>query len=329
MTGKPSRSVPDLSVTLRVGSGASMTAILQDIGAILFVLALGYVAGKREAFTQVQAAGFNKLVLDFCLPAVLFVSIVKSTRAELLSDGTLLYLSLGVLVGWYAVAFVVARLVFHRTSREAGVAGLSAAAPTVGFLGLAVLSPLYGGAAALSVAVMALVVNVVQVPLGMFFVASTGAKPGAAVVSAMKEPVVLAPLIAVLLVLAGIRVPEMLLPPLALIGHANSGLAVFAAGVVLSAHKATFDREVFWNAGVKMVLMPATMLAAALFFGVRGDNLQQIVLLSALPPAFTGAVVAGRFQTYVAPASSTLIVGALSFAAAAPFWIWLARIFGG
>jgi predicted permease len=306
-----------------------MTAILQDIGAILFVLALGYFAGRREVFTQDQAAGFNKLVLDFCLPAVLFVSIVKSTRDELLSDGTLLYLSLGVLVGWYAAAFLVARLVFRRNSREAGIAGLSAAAPTVGFLGMAVLSPLYGGAAALSVAIMALVVNVVQVPLGMFFVASTGTKPGAAVLTAMKEPVVLAPLIAVALVLAGIRVPELLLPPFALIGHANSGLAVFAAGVVLSVHKAEFSREVFWNAGVKMVLIPATMLAAALACGITGDKLQQIVLLSALPPAFTGVVVAGRFQTYVSPASSTLIVGALTFAAAAPFWIAVARYFGG
>lgn len=304
-----------------------MTAIIQDIISIFFVLLLGYVGGKRNLFDQTQAAGFNKLVLNYCLPALLFISIASKTRETLFSDTHMLITTTIVLIGWYFAAFLIAMYVFKHDRREAGIAGLSAGAPTVGFLGMAVLLPLFGSSAALSVAIVALVVNILQIPLGMFFVAPTGTKPSAALLHAVKEPVVLAPILAVIFVLAGIELPDMVKAPLALIGHANSGVAVFAAGLVLSAHKFQFDIEVVWNTLVKIVLMPATMLGVALLIGVTGEKLEQLLLLAALPPAFTGVVIAGRFQTYISTASSSLIVSVIVFAAAAPAWIAVARHF--
>jgi malonate transporter len=41
---------------------------------VFFVLALGYFAGKRNAFDADQAAGLSKLALTFALPASLFVA---------------------------------------------------------------------------------------------------------------------------------------------------------------------------------------------------------------------------------------------------------------
>lgn len=274
-----------------------MTAIIQDIFAIFFVLFLGYIAGRRSLFDQNQAAGFNHLVLNYCLPALLFVSIANSSRETLFSDVRMLGLSVVVLLSFYFLCFFLAKSAFGHDRREAGIAGLSAAAPTVGFLGMAVLTPLYGGSAALSVAIVALVVNVLLVPLGMFFVAPAGTRPSAALLHAAKEPVVLAPLIAIILVIVGLRPPEIIQAPLALIGHATSGVAVFAAGLVLSAHKFQLNAEVAWNSVVKIILMPGVMLLLALLLGESGQKLEELVLLSALPPAFSGIVIAGRYQT--------------------------------
>lgn len=304
-----------------------MVPIIQDIASIFFVLLLGYVSGKQTQFTQAQAAGFNKLVLNYALPATLFVSIANSTREELFSDTRTLLVSTVVLVGWYLVALLAAMYVFKHNKREAGIAGLSAAAPTVGFLGMAVLSPLFGGQAALAVAIVALVVNVLQVPLGVFFVAPEGTKPAAALVHALKQPVVLAPLIAVVMVAVGLRFPPIADPPLELIGHATSGVAVFAAGLVLSAHKFYLNAEVIWNSVVKLLFVPACMLGGALWLGISGEKLEELVLLATLPPAFTGIVLAGRYQTYVGLASSTLIVTSFLFAVAAPVWILIVRHF--
>jgi malonate transporter and related proteins len=56
---------------------------------IFFVLALGYLAGKRHTFDGDQAAGFSKLALSFALPASLFVSMTGIPRDLLLGQGRL------------------------------------------------------------------------------------------------------------------------------------------------------------------------------------------------------------------------------------------------
>ena len=60
------------------------------IGALLpvfFVLALGYFAGKRNAFDADQAAGFSKLAVSYALPAALFVSVTEIPKDLLLQQG--------------------------------------------------------------------------------------------------------------------------------------------------------------------------------------------------------------------------------------------------
>ena len=306
-----------------------MTAILQDIVAVFAVLALGWLAGRRSAFSQEQAEGLLHLVLTYALPAMLFVSIVRSTRAELFSDGKMLGLAAVVLVGWQAVGFAVARRGFGRDRREAGIASLATAAPTIGFLGTAVLVPTYGAPSVLSIAIVALVINLVMIPLTVFLIAPTDSGPRAALVTAIRQPLVLAPLVAVLLILAGLSVPAVVLEPLGLIAHANSGVAVFAAGLMLTANRPRLDREIAWNSLVKLVLMPGSMLAGALWIGLSGDRLEELVLLAALPSLFTSVVLAGRYRVYVAPATSTMVVTSIGFALAAPAWIALARAVGG
>jgi hypothetical protein len=57
------------------------------VGALLpvfFVLALGYVAGKRHVFDADQAAGLSELALGFALPASLFVGMTEIPKELLL-----------------------------------------------------------------------------------------------------------------------------------------------------------------------------------------------------------------------------------------------------
>jgi len=306
-----------------------VTAIIQDIASIFFVLAIGYVGGRWHRFDADQTEGFNRLVLNYALPAMLFVSIARSTRDELFSDWPTLVGSVGVLLGWFAVSLVVSRTVFGHGRREAGIAALTASAPTVGFLGMAVAAPLFGPQAAIIVSVVALVVNIVQVPLSLFFVDSQGASPAAALLKALRQPLVVAPVVAVLLVVVGIPIPAVVLPPLALIGHATSGVAVFAAGLALASHTFRFDREIAWNALVKLVLMPASALDLGLLLGMSGPDLDTFVLMMALPTAFIGIILAGRYQVYEQKAAATLIVTAVPFAVTAPVWLAITRALGG
>ena len=318
-----------------------LNIMLTDLVPIFVIMILGYVSGKKGEFNAANARSLNQFVLNYALPAGLFVSIVKADRAMLFSDIRLSLVSLGVIVGCYFWSYFSCLKFFKHSKAEASIAGLVGGAPTIGYLGFAVLEPIYGTSATvgLVVAVVAFVVNAVTIPLALCLLnpgrqsaAAAGnppVKPSNALLNALKEPVCWSPILAVLIVLTGFRFPGSLDPVFNLIANANAGVAVFAAGITLSTNKFEFNAEVLYNSFVKLIFMPAAMLAIGLLTGMNGEKLQMLVLCGALPPVFSGIIIGSRFQTYVQTGTSSLAVSTFLFMATAPLWIWLSRLIAG
>lgn len=318
-----------------------LNIMLTDLVPIFVIMILGYVSGKKGEFNAANARSLNQFVLNYALPAGLFVSIVKADRAMLFSDIRLSLVSLGVIVGCYFWSYFSCLKFFKHSKAEASIAGLVGGAPTIGYLGFAVLEPIYGTSATvgLVVAVVAIVVNAVTIPLALCLLnpgrqSATAAgnppvKPSNALLNALKEPVCWSPILAVLIVLTGFRFPGSLDPVFNLIANANAGVAVFAAGITLSTNKFEFNAEVLYNSFVKLIFMPAAMLAIGLLTGMNGEKLQMLVLCGALPPVFSGIIIGSRFQTYVQTGTSSLAVSTFLFMATAPLWIWLSRLIAG
>ena len=316
-----------------------LNIMLTDLVPIFVIMILGYVSGKKGEFNAANARSLNQFVLNYALPAGLFVSIVKADRAMLFSDIRLSLVSLGVIVGCYFWSYFSCLKFFKHSKAEASIAGLVGGAPTIGYLGFAVLEPIYGTSATvgLVVAVVAIVVNAVTIPLALCLLnpgrqsaAAAGnppVKPSNALLNALKEPVCWSPILAVLIVLTGFRFPGSLV--FNLIANANAGVAVFAAGITLSTNKFEFNAEVLYNSFVKLIFMPAAMLAIGLLTGMNGEKLQMLVLCGALPPVFSGIIIGSRFQTYVQTGTSSLAVSTFLFMATAPLWIWLSRLIAG
>lgn len=318
-----------------------LNIMLTDLVPIFVIMILGYVSGKKGEFNAANARSLNQFVLNYTLPAGLFVSIVKADRAMLFSDIRLSLVSLGVIVGCYFWSYFSCLKFFKHSKAEASIAGLVGGAPTIGYLGFAVLEPIYGTSATvgLVVAVVAIVVNAVTIPLALCLLnpgrqsaAAAGnppVRPSNALLNALKEPVCWSPILAVLIVLTGFRFPGSLDPVFNLIANANAGVAVFAAGITLSTNKFEFNAEVLYNSFVKLIFMPAAMLAIGLLTGMNGEKLQMLVLCGALPPVFSGIIIGSRFQTYVQTGTSSLAVSTFLFMATAPLWIWLSRLIAG
>lgn len=330
--------------------------IIADILPIFAIMILGYLGGKLHKFDNDQMQGLNKVVLDIALPAALFLSITKATREMLFSDLTLTIVSLVVVIGMFMLSFFLCWKMFKHNIAEAGVCALIAGSPTIGFLGFAVLDPVFGTGTqtGLVVAIVAIIVNAITIPIGFYLVnkglneeaakgktklAATGAAAAAgkgapaapakkahnsnldAVIKSLKQPVVWVPILAVVMVLVGIKFPSELDPCFSLIAKANSGLAVFAAGIALSTVKFSLGKETLWNVFYRNLLTPAVGLALGLVCGIHGVMLQMLVLAIALPPAFSGIIISSRYDIYVREGASTVAVSTLAFAATMPLWI--------
>lgn len=369
--------------------------LVEDIIPIIVIMALGYACGKLRYFDDDQRQGLNKVVLNIALPAALFVSIVKASREMLAADVVLTLISLIGIVGMFMLSFILCRVLFKHNIQEAAICALIAGSPTIGFLGFAVLDPIYGDTVDtnLVIAIVSIVVNAITIPIGMYLInlgqakshekaalaaanqgkeppsASSGArsvhtaaialtpaeekqhlhaevmaatadKNGhgkrhgiksrnlAAFVNAMKQPVCWAPVLAIVLVLIGVRIPSEVDPTFELIAKANSGVAVLAAGLALSTVKFSLGAETIWNTFYRLILTPAVFLAVGLLCGMSADvdKLGMLIMAVALPPAFSGVIMSSRYNIYVKEGMSTTAVSTVAFAATCILWVWIVPV---
>ena len=272
--------------------------ILYAIVPIIVVMLAGYISGKRGAFSGEDAKKFNKVVLDYALPAALFVSIVQSTREDLAKDLKLTLVStIGIMLCFMIVYFVFKYCFKKNTGADAAVSALISGSPTIGFLGFAVLEPIFGTtpAVALVVAIVGIVVNAIGIPVGLSLMNSSLEKqnPGSTkkesawkpVIHALEQPVAWAPILAVVWVLVGIPWPKELSPSFNLIAKANASMAVFSAGITLSAIKFTINWQAILGSIMKMIMMPAVVLILGLLVHMDPLNLKMLVVAAALPPS--------------------------------------------
>ena len=388
-----------------------MTRILvNDIIPILVIMILGYLCGKFKFFDDDQRQGLNKLVLNIALPAALFVSIVAATREMFARDIRLTLISVIGVTGLFLLSYFLDRWLFHRSIQEAAVCALIAGSPTIGFLGFAVLDPIYGNTpnTNLVIGIVSIVVNAITIPIGLALVnkgqandrakaAASGSTAGTtvkvaqptksnepvkkvevtvpdgipvtdaeakalkekgidreidlmraelkthggkndnpknstweAIINAVKQPVAAAPLLAVILVLIGVKIPASWVPSFDLIAKANSGVAVLAAGLALSTVKFTIDKEGIWNTFYRLFLTPAIIVAAAYLTGMTDPTkISMLCLATGLPPAFSGIIISSRYNIYVKEGASSVAISTVFFAVSCIFWIWVLPIIAG
>lgn len=311
--------------------------LLYAIVPIFVVMLTGFIAGKKGAFSGSDAKMLNKVVLDFALPAALFVSIVQASREMLARDIKLAIVSLVGIMGCFMLVYFVFKMFKKNTGADAAISALISGSPTIGFLGFAVLEPIFGTtpAVALVVAIVGIVVNAVGIPVGLSLMNASvekqtpGAKKESAwkpVLHALAQPVAWAPILAVVWVLVGIPWPKWASPSFDLIKGANASLAVFSAGITLSAVKLEIDWQVILGSIMKMIVMPAVVLGLGLLAHMDPLNLKMLVVAAALPPAFSGIIIADENDRYVATGTSSLTLSIILFIGFCPLWIWITNL---
>ena len=311
--------------------------ILYAIVPIVVVMLAGFISGRKGIFNGDDSKKFNKVVLDYALPAALFVSIVQADRGMLARDLKLSIVSLVVIMVCFMAVYFIYRYCFKKnTGADAAVSALISGSPTIGFLGFAVLEPIFGTnpSVALVVAIVGIVVNAVGIPVGLSLLnasldgtqaAAAGKKESAwkPVIHALEQPVAWAPILAVILVLLGLKWPDWASPSFDLIAKANASMAVFSAGITLSSVKIVINWQALLGSKLKLIVMPALALIAGLLWHMDPLNIKMLVVACALPPAFSGIIIADEYNTYVATGTSSLTLSVILFIGFCPLWIWI------
>jgi len=338
-----------------------MNAVVGALLPLIVTLALGFFAGWRHDFTPAQASVLNRMVLLYALPLMLFAGMVTIKRSTLTSDLGLAAAITAGLLGTYLVTFLIVRFALRRPAGVSALTALAVGAPAIPFAGVVVLGYLYGpSVSAVPVAVGALVLNVIEVPVTLVLLsaaagsaaasataprvatpvtqqpgrrpaprlrpafaaggagqtatalqaqaapASAAGPPAASaaargglgqhVRSAVTAPVVWAPVLALVLVVAGVQLPEVLVNAMKLLGSATTGVALFATGIVLFAQRITVSRFVVGTVAARNVVAPALLWVILAAIGMAHTDLRLEVLANALPAPAAAVIFAVQYR---------------------------------
>jgi malonate transporter len=311
------------------------------VGALLpvfFVLALGYIAGKRRAFDADQAAGLSELALGYALPASLFVGMTEIPKELLLQQGPLVLALILSHDGLFVVAWLLLRNVKSLQGPASVIYALLLATSATPVFGIAVLQPLLGDTSAGTVGLVALAINlVVPAAIILLEVSATGmgavsapsssrrAQVVAGIMSGLKSPLLWGPVLGIAVVLLGLHIPKYIASCFEMIGSATSGVAVFTVGLTLAAHVFQLSKSVILATLGRITAQTAVLFALLKLLHVQSPFAREALVCCSFPLATIVVLLAAKYKTMEAESASALLLSTLSLVITVPIIIAISR----
>jgi hypothetical protein len=167
-----------------------MDILLNALMPIFAVMGLGYFAGWIRDVDNRHLSELNALVMDFALPASLFVAMATTPSAVLLSQWPLFVTFLVSYLFLYAVSYAMQRSLFRLSSGDAAIQALTIAFPNNAAAGLPLIAAVFGPGNIVSVALSIAVGSIFLSPLTLGILeaneaAASGSKGAGAIVLAI------------------------------------------------------------------------------------------------------------------------------------------------
>src|SRR5918993_671980 len=189
-----------------------MQSILNSALPFFALILCGYVAGRLRLLDETAAAGVNTFVFYFALPAFLFGLMSSSPIGEVVNVpfiGAYVTASLAL----FALAALLGHRLFEIGRAEAAVQGLAAVLANTGYMGIPLVSAVFGREAAVPIVVGLTLDGILIIPLGIVLIESSKDGAGSLPATALSTFLALTKNPLILSIFAGLAVSTTGLKP--------------------------------------------------------------------------------------------------------------------
>ncbi|MGW5006177.1 AEC family transporter [Streptomyces parvulus] len=266
-----------------------MQGVLTGFAVIAVVIAVGYVLGLRGHLGPQGREVLTRLAFHVASPALLFTTLATADLSVVFSSRLLVTaLSTVAVAGVFVAVGVVRRWGVGRTT----IGALCSGYVNSGNLGIPIAVYVLGDASLVAPVLLFQLVLVTPVAVTILDLSGGGAQGPLwrRLLTPLRNPIALGSLAGVAVAATGLRVPAPVMDPLTLIGNMSVPAVLLAFGISLCGSTMPMrgaDREpVLLAVALKAFGQPAVAWALASgVFGLRGAQLLDVVVTSALPAA--------------------------------------------
>lgn len=261
-----------------------LEVLVDPILPVAAILALGFALGRLGYLTEGDARSINKLALTVLLPVLLFGLIAEAPVENFRLAPLAFYFVCEVIL--FGIGFFIASAILKREKGEAVLLAFAGIFSNSVLFVLPISILLYGRDSILAITAVVTLDSTIPFAgaiIAMQLIRSGRVTPGAALLTIVRTPLIVAMLAGGLVNLSGLD----LAGPVATFVHFNGAAAgpaaLFALGVVLSRTRFAYDPAVLIFGGIKLFAFPALVGTGLLFLIEPGPQRELFLLASAGP----------------------------------------------
>jgi malonate transporter len=293
---------------------------------------LGFACGKLQRIPDTGLAWMNFFIIYVALPCLFYRIVAKTPLEELTRISYVVATSLGTTAA-FGIAFAISLLARDRLE-NATIAGLAGGYGNIGYMGPGLALSTLGPQAAAPVALIFCFDSILLFSLVPFLMALAGTDKkrfGENALLVVKR-IVLHPFI-VATALGVVSAALHFEPPVALdrlmqfLQNAAAPCALFVLGVTVALRPL---QRMSWEVPVivlvKLTVHPVIVLLLLSLFGPFPQTwIYTAVLMAALPPALNVFILARQYDSWVEPASSSVLIGTVISVLTLTTVMWLVK----
>lgn len=296
---------------------------------MLIYMLLGQLFAQSGMIKEASFQDFNKALFKILLPINLFTNIYKSDFQQSFNGFALTYIIVIALVLYFILAFIIPKISDDRTRYGVILQG-SVRANAILFglpLGTSLLGEENMGMVTITLAIIVPFWNIMSV-VGFSLYSADKVSFKQMGRSIITNPMVIATLIGLLVVLLGLQFPESVNTTLTNINRMVSPLALMVMGGTFSISKLKdIDFSLIFTVANKLLILPLIGITLGALLGFRGDAIISILIAFAGPTAVSSYAQAIAADGDGDLANQTVVFTTILSMVTLVFWITVMKTF--
>lgn len=296
--------------------------ILRQTVIMLMLIAVGVLCSKTKLISENTNRDLSKLVLQVVNPVLIFMSYQTDYRPELARD---LLLTFALSAASFAVMILLSYvLVRRKDGRDTEIERFSAVYSNCGFMGIPLVSALFGMEGVFYLTAYITMFNVLAWTHGIILI--SGQRSMKEVVKVFYSPTMISIVLGLAAFFLRIRLPDIPLQAMGYIEQLNTPLAMIVSGVSIAntdVPKLLKNIRVYYICLLRLVLLPAAAVLGLAFLPVNEKVLITVIVAASAPPAAMCTLQSLRFGRNSLYASEIFAAGTILSAATLPLAVRL------
>ncbi len=293
---------------------------LFDLQFLMFAeMAAGFLLCRFGVLKPKDRSVFSKAVISLFLPANIIASFRMEMTAEVLRD----FLQIIIVSSAIHVFSMILAAMMYKKEPESrrNVLRFATVCSNAGFLGNAVAEGVYGETGMLYGQIYLIPVRIVLWSVGVSYFQNQ-ADLKTTVRKILTHPCIIAVFIGLIRMIFQIPLPDMISGTLNSLGRCSTPLIMIFLGMILaeSGFGSMFTKKTLSYALMRLVIIPAAVLAVCLLLHIEPLVTGLSVLLAAMPAASTTAVLAEQYNADTDFAANIVVSSTLLSIAVLPAW---------